>query len=214
MEGKIMDQGPFVITISHQIGSGGSYIGKKLAERLSVPFIDRQILKWVADQLHVSEATLEGREERVSSFWDSFAHLALLTDPMESFTRVPYMPTDHDMFDLESEYIAKIAQNSSAVILGRCGRYVLRDHQHRFSLLTVAPIADRVQRTMKQQNLGQPEAERFVENNDRERATYLQTFTKQNWLEAQLYDLCVNTSTFGLDAAVDLVLAQVTAKPA
>lgn len=47
----------FVITISHQLGCGGSEIGKKLSENYSIPFVDRQILKMVADRLNIPNMT-------------------------------------------------------------------------------------------------------------------------------------------------------------
>ena len=66
---------PYVITISHQIGNGGATIGQKLSERLGIPFIDHEILQQVSQKLHLAEAELEGREERLSSFWQSFGRM-------------------------------------------------------------------------------------------------------------------------------------------
>jgi len=40
---------------------------------------------------------------------------------------------------------------------------------------------------------------RTFEANDRERSVYIRTFTKQDWLDARLYDLCLNTSSKGID---------------
>src|SRR5579859_6211365 len=117
-ESIAMSEETFVITISHQLGSGGSYLGKQLSERLAIPFVDRDVLKKVAEQIHVSEAELQGREERLSSFWQSFSRMALFTDPIVGFSLNTYVPTDKDLFELESDYIARIAEKTSAVILG------------------------------------------------------------------------------------------------
>ena len=51
-----MDSRPYSVTISHQLGSGGAYLGEKLAGRLGIPFLDRDILKEVAQQLNLAEA--------------------------------------------------------------------------------------------------------------------------------------------------------------
>ena len=66
-----MDEQRLVITISHQLDSGGGYLGQKLAERLGIPFIDREILKIVSDRLHMAEGALAHREERLAWFWQS-----------------------------------------------------------------------------------------------------------------------------------------------
>jgi len=45
-----MKQGlPFVITISRQLGSGGSYIGQQLAQKLNIFYADREIIREAAN---------------------------------------------------------------------------------------------------------------------------------------------------------------------
>ena len=39
-----------VITISRQFGSGGRTVGRRLAERLGVPFYDKELVNQVADE--------------------------------------------------------------------------------------------------------------------------------------------------------------------
>ena len=64
---------PFVITISRQLGSGGAYIGKQLAKNLNIFYADREIINMAAKQLSVLEEDLQSRDEKVSSFWQSFS---------------------------------------------------------------------------------------------------------------------------------------------
>ncbi|HAA04090.1 MAG TPA: hypothetical protein DCE18_12015 [Syntrophobacteraceae bacterium] len=52
------------ITISRELGSGGSHIGKLVANRLGYAYIDRQILQMAAKELGVDEAELSIRRER------------------------------------------------------------------------------------------------------------------------------------------------------
>jgi cytidylate kinase len=204
-----MQEQPVVITIGHQIGSGGAYVGQKLAERLGIPFIDREILKNVAARLHVAEAELEGREQRLTSVWQSFAWAAECIDPAKSFFSDKYVPTDQELFDFESEYIACIAEKSSAIFLGRCGQYILRQHPRHFRLLVLADLPARIKRMCEMYHLSPMEAEKRLDVDDRERSAYIYKFTRQNWLEPRLYDLCVNTTTVGLDRTVELVLAAI-----
>src|SRR5579872_1032091 len=107
----------FVITISHQIGSGGSYLGRKLSEHLGVPFIDRQVLQAVAEQLNLSETQLRGRDEKLRSFWQILSQLAAFTDPMASLAPSHFVLTDKELFQLESEYIGGIGEKTSAIFL-------------------------------------------------------------------------------------------------
>jgi len=207
-----MPDKPFVMTISHQFGSGGSYIGTALSKQLEIPFVDRDILKQIAAKLHVSQSDVEMRDERLSSFWESFSRVALYSTPQISLTESPYVISDQDLFELESEYIKRIAEHSSAIILGRCGQYILRDHPNHFSLMVHADLAARIDRVRDLYNLSAANAEKMIETNDKDRAAYIHTFTKQDWLNTRLYDLSINTSHVGLDKSVELVVACIKAK--
>ncbi len=203
---------PFVITLSHQLGSGAAYVGQKLSERLAIPCLDREILYQVSKELNLAEADLAGREQRLSSFWQSFTRIVELMDPARGMPADRYVPSDQDLFQLESDTIGRIAEKSSAVFIGRCSRYILRHHLCQISVLLHADLAARAQRLAALYRLSCEAAEKVAVTNDRERTAYIQAFTRQDWLDARLYDVCLNTSGLGLDKAVELVLACVAAK--
>ena len=204
-----MDNKRLVITISHQLGSGGAALGQQLSERLGLPFIDREILKKVAEKLHLAEGALEGREERLSSFWQSFLRIAVFTDPAGCLSTDNYVPNDSEFFNLESEVIGRIAENSPAIFLGRCGRYILRDHPNHISILVHADLPERIQRVRSLYCLDEAEAKKLIETNDRERTAYIRAFTREDWLNASLYDLCLNTSTLGFERSVEIAMTVV-----
>jgi cytidylate kinase len=203
---------PIVITISHQIGSGGASIGQKLAERLDIPFIDHEILRQVSEQLHLAEAELEGREERLTSFWQSFGRTVHMMDPAQSLATDHYVPTDRELFQIESETIRRIARKSQAIFLGRCCRYILSDHPCHFRLLVYAERQARILRLCSLYSLTPQQAERMIDTNDSERSAYIHMFTKEDWLDARLYDLCLSTSSTGIDQANKIVSAAIQVK--
>lgn len=194
----------YVITVSHQLGCGGAYLGKKLSEMLAIPFVDREILKMVADYLNVPEADIEHREERLLSFWESFSRLELFSN---SLVTVPsdYFPSDRELYNLESKFIEEIAAKSSAIILGRGGRYILRDFPHHLSVFVHADMKDRIQRVSKLYNVSVNVAQKIIAKNDKERNSYIKSFTHLEWLDARTYDICINTSRIGLDNAVIVI---------
>ena len=48
-----------IITIGRQFGSGGREVGQKLAERLGIPYYDRELLARTAKESGLSEAVLK-----------------------------------------------------------------------------------------------------------------------------------------------------------
>ena len=51
-----------VITISRQYGSGGRFIGRKLAEALDIPFYDKEIILRAAEESGLSREIMEQLE--------------------------------------------------------------------------------------------------------------------------------------------------------
>lgn len=59
----------FHITIARQLGSGGGELARRIAGKLNVNYMDRQILQQAAVELEIPEADLAHREERIKNFW-------------------------------------------------------------------------------------------------------------------------------------------------
>ena len=169
-------------------------------------------MKEVSNQLNLAESELEHREERLSSFWENFNRLVAYTNPTTSLTSQTYFPTDKDLFQVECETIKRIAEKSSAIFLGRCGYYVLRDHPRKVSIMLIADQSSRVKRLQELYKISEKEALEMIRTNDRERSEYIRTFTKQDWLDVRLYDICINTTSVGLDCAADLAENCIRAK--
>lgn len=202
---------PFVITISHLLGSGGSYVGKKLADEFQIPFVDRDILSQVARRLNLAEEDLEHREERLSTFWEEFTRLQFYTEPLATNIQ-QYFPSDKELFVFESEYIQRITKESPAVILGRGGRYILKDHPLHARIFITADLPERVLRVSSLYHISENEAKTRIAGNDKDRAAFNRAFTKDDGMDARLYDLCVNTSSVGLDRAAQLASDCIHAK--
>jgi len=72
---------PLVITISRQLGSGGALLGQKLAEKMKMLYLDREIIKEVAEKLGILTEDIEWRDERIISEWRSIIKLITSVQP-------------------------------------------------------------------------------------------------------------------------------------
>jgi len=204
-----------IVTISHQLGCRGSELGQRLSEQLGIPFFDREIIVKVAKELNLAESVVEGREERLSGFWQSLYRIgAVLSDPVEIPSMQSLEPDDQGLFEVESECIVRIAERSSGVFLGRCGRYILRNHPCLFNILVHADLANRIQRVQELFCLEAGDAKKLIAKNDRDRDAYMSTFARKDWLDARWYDLCVNTSSLGMEQCVSAAMLGIQPKMA
>jgi len=207
-----MENEDLAITISHLIGSGGAYVGEKLADRLGIPFLDREIIQSVAQQLNILESEVERREERLTAFWDNFNRSMIGLSPIIIAEFPQLAPSDSELFKTECETIQKIASKSSAIFLGRCGWDILKNHPNHVSILLTANHSDRVKRLCTLYELTEQDARKLIKTNDQERDAYNKKFTQKNWVDARYYDLCVNTSSTGWDGAVEIAEKCILAK--
>ena len=195
----------FVITISRQLGSGGAYIGQQLAQRLNVFYADREIINKVAKQYSVMEEELESNDERILSFWQSFFQYNTFSAEMYTPPKL-LVPNEQELYLAEAEIIQRIAKERSAIIIGRCGSYILRDYPNHISLFLHGDMASRISRTRNLYHLSEVEAAKMITKSDKERALHCKTFTGMEWMDASNYDLSIDTSKIDIDRCVELIL--------
>jgi len=197
---------PFVITINRQLGSGGAHVGQKLAERLGIHYVDREIIDQAAKKFSVLVEDVQSHEERIGSFWQKYMRSFAVGSPEVYLPPQIIIPTDRELFEAESDIIKRIANENSAVIIGRCGCYVLDKHPNRLSLYFHSNRAFRIERVMKMYNVTESEAEKMIDRSDKERAQYYKTFTGREWVDARQYDMAIDTGKMGLDNTVEYIL--------
>lgn len=186
----------FVITISREYGSGGHDIGKRLAQRLGIPFYDREIVELTAEKHAIDAVRLSEMEEQSKlPRWFGFG---------------PEPDADDRLFLLQSRTIVELAQQP-CVIVGRCADFVLQNHPGRYSFFIYAGFKQRLAH-MQQANGRYRKTEdpaREVLKMDRRRAAYYKYHTGQEWGKASNYHLSVDSGTLGL-RTVDLLEQFVT----
>ena len=52
-----------VITVSREFGSGGRELGVKLAEKLDIPFYDKELISMAADDINIAEEAFQNYDE-------------------------------------------------------------------------------------------------------------------------------------------------------
>ena len=90
-------------------------------------------------------------------------------------------------------------ENGSAVIVGRCADYILREYPNLFSVFIFADAKARAARVAERNNVTETEAYTLIAKTDRRRANYYNFYTGRKWGELSGYDLAVNSEKLGID---------------
>jgi cytidylate kinase len=196
-----------VITIGRQFGSGGRYVGRMLAEKLGIPFYDKELLSEAAKQSGICEEIFEDHDEKPtrSLLFNLVTGMQVHGDAGSYYMD---MPLNHKIFLAQFDAIRSIADKGPCVIVGRCADYVLRDDPNvaLVNLFVHAPLAARIRRESARTNTTPAEAEKRIRQVDKERAAYYNFFSSKRWGDAQAYDLCVNTDGLEISDVAKLVL--------
>lgn len=194
--------GKIIITIARQYGSGGRYIGELIAKALDIPFYDQNLITLAAEKSDLChEAAAEADERNASSLLYTLAmgSTAMLHSPHYN------MPINDKLFLVQSEIIKEAAAKGSAVIVGRCADYVLRDDPNTLSIFIHADSKVRAKNIAERNGITESEALTLIAKTDRRRANYYNFYTGKRWGEMTGYDLCVNAGKLGAERAAKLI---------
>jgi cytidylate kinase len=211
----MMKENPCVaITISRQMGSGGSYIGYRVAKELGFKYIDREILRRAAELLGTEVSYLENYDEKSSNFIEKFIRGFSFGSPEAAGIPPLRQPVyDKDLFTLECKIMNEILNRHSAVFIGRGGFYALKDRKVEvvFRILIHAPQEFRIKRIMKVQNISEMQKVRsVVEASDVRRAMFIKDMVGVDWMDARNYHLCIDSSAVGFSPSVEMIVRLAT----
>ncbi len=188
-----------IINIGRQFGSGGKLVALKISEILGIPVYDNELISRAADESGFSKELFERSDEKrsifnISSFFDT-----------GRFGDARNYVGDNELFKIQSEVIRNLAAKGSAIFVGRCSNYILRDLKC-LDVFVTAPSEDRVKRVSERLNISPEEARSRISRQDRTRETYYNFFTFGNWGAASDYDLCIDSSILGIDGTAGFII--------
>ena len=188
-----------IISIGRQFEGGGLAVAHELGQKLGIPVYDKEIINKAAQDSGFSAEVFMERDERKSLF--SFSAIFA-----NRFSETENYMSDRGIFKMQSETIMKIAEQGSAVIVGRCSDYILRDRTDVLSVFLTSPAEVRVQRIAERCGISIEEAERLIEEKDSKREEYYNYYTFGDWGKASTYDLCIDSSILGIEGTADMII--------
>ena len=195
------------VTVSRQMGSGGTYVGYHVAKTLGFLYVDREILRRAADLLKRDERSLEEYEGRSGGFIQNLMRTFALGTPEAAYIPRERPVYERDLFLLESRIIHEIVEKHDAVIMGRGAFHVLKGRPGTVHLFVHAPLDYRTERVSKADNTPLREAQARVKESDRRRNTFIREMVGTDWTDARNYCLSIDSSIVGLSETTRMVVA-------
>ena len=208
-----MEREKFVINIGRQLGSGGKPVGEIIARRLGIKLYDKELINLAARESGLCPDIFEKADEKGRK--GVFATLVgYLRAPFAGYEggNANNILANESLFRIQSDVIREIASRESAIFVGRCADYILRDNPRCVNVFITADEADRCARLCAREGWTPEEARSMMERTDSKRASYYNYYSSRTWGQAATYDLCVNSSVLGDEGTADLILEFVARK--
>lgn len=208
-------QQPFIITISRELGSGGHTVGQLLAERLGVRFSDKELIKALREEFHLTTDAIERLKGEKKDWLTSLLRKIVAMPKAENVVEwddkfvQEYRPdlSSDEIFEAEKQILRGIAEEGSCVIAGRSGFFVLKDFPNKVDIFITAPREKRIQRVMVKQHLSEQEAAAAIDRVDKGRENYIKRYAGTSRYDVRNYDLIINMDNVpDENAAVELIL--------
>ena len=194
---------PYVITIARQYGSGGRTVGKMLADKLGIPFYNREIITMASEDSGVN-AMLFSDERLKGDFLTRLRAHYHGNTPVPNDSSKSYLK-DEALFAYQMKIIRRLADQGPCVMIGRCADYVLEDRDDVLNVFICADLKSRLARVIDEYHVEDAD-EGMLKKVDKRRSNYYQYYTDRVWGRADNYDLCINTGKFTPEEVTEMIL--------
>ncbi len=195
-----------IITIGRELGSGGRTIGKLVANRLGIPYYDRELTDKAAEKSGLATQYIESSEQRLTN--SLLYNLAMGTSYgygiLQNANRQT-LPLSEQIYEAQREVITKFADQGRCVIVGRCADQILSDREDVFRVFIYADMDKRVQRGIQEYGMAKQTARKEIEKSDKERSRHYNIFTDKIWGDRHNYDLLLNSSKLDYENCAKII---------
>ena len=192
-----------IITISREFGSGGRTIGHMVAEKLGIPFYDKELVDQIAVESGFAPKFVEEHGEHSpgsSLFSYAFAPQGI-PGVMNGLSTADFL------WSIQCNVILQIADQGPCVIVGRNADYILKDREDVLHAFIHADVPFRADRIVRLYGESEKKPEARLQEKDKRRKVNYQHYTGRDWGDVRNYDICLNSGNIGVEACADLIVS-------
>ena len=190
-----------IITISREFGSGGRTIGRKVAERLGIPFYDKELVEQIALESGFAEKFVEEHGEHAPGrtlFSYAFA-------PQGVPGVMNGLSTADFLWNIQCSAILQLAEKGPCVIVGRNADYILKDQAECLRVYVHASAEKRADRIVRVYGERDETPEKRIADKDSRREAYYEKYTGQTWGDAGNYHIALDSGEIGIETCVAIL---------
>ena len=186
-----------IITISREFGSGGRFIGEKVAKKLGIAYYDKNIINDIAEKSGLSPEYVQKNAElspKKGLFAYAFAGRDITGKSVEDM-----------VYEAQRKVILELADKESCVIIGRNADYILKDTEgiQLVRAFIYAPNDVRVHNIMESHNLSEKDAKLLLDEKDKRYHKRHLALTGSNRGDRHNRDILINSDFLGIQGTAE-----------
>lgn len=187
-----------IITISRQFGSGGRTIGKTLAEKLSIPCYDSELIEKLAKESGFAE-------EYIAEHGEYTAHGNWFINAFSSGSVANCESNQDYLWNIQRKLILEIGEREDCVIVGRCADYILGNTADCLKVFIHSDMNKRAERIVQVYGESSETPEKRLKDKDKRRSAYYRFYTDLTWGDTKNYHLSLDSGVLGIDKCVEII---------
>ena len=195
------------IVIDREYGSGGREVARILSEKLGIEFYDGNLLVMAGQEYGIDLSTLQTYDEKGVGGVLHDLSLASSTAYGTNMNDVPFQ-----VYSAQSRLVQQLVAKGPCIFLGRCTAQILKSEAHVpfvHAFVYASNLQDRIDRARSVDGVDSARIEAYIRRRDAQRKNYNRFFTDKTWGDPANYDLMLNTSALGYQAAAEAILGVV-----
>lgn len=196
-----------IITISRQFGSGGRTVGRLVADKLGIPFYDKELVEQVSLESGFAPKFVEEHGEHAPG--KSLLSYAFAPQVVPGV--MSGLSTADFLWNIQCNTILQLAEQGPCVIVGRNADYILKDRADALHAYIHADLPFRADRIVRLYGDSEKRPEARLLEKDKRRTLNYQHYTGRTWGAADNYDICLNTAKIGVEEAANIIVSIVEA---
>ncbi len=191
----------YIVTISRQFGSGGRTIGRELANRLGIPFYDKELVEQIALESGFAPQFVEEHGEHAPNK----SRFAYAFSGQGGSGMMNGLSTADFLWSIQCNVIMQLADKGPCVIVGRNADYILKDRKDCIHVYIHADQDSRADRIVRLYGESEKSPAARLNEKDRRRQINYEHYTGRTWGAAENYDICLNSAVLGVENCVDIL---------
>jgi cytidylate kinase len=126
-------------------------------------------------------------------------------EAMPAFVEGSATTPDEEIVAATAAIIQDAVRNGPAVLVGRGAQCLLAERSDGLHVFCHGPTAALMQYAITKLGIPPAEAEKKVQDTNKQREQYVQRHWGRKWLSPQNYHMCLDTSFFGVNGSAELI---------